>query len=163
MKYTRNTDPQLYIDHQRETNCGSFALNLCEWYEPEIDVCDEDYLYDWLYELALEGADPIEVANRYNEAVFERVGYEFDIEDAEYAFGEPVAIEGKELIGLRAYCEFEADEFEEYWDIEWDFHFRVFRDGKWMEKNGSQAVHECDINDWGKYNSDTIYFYHRIA
>lgn len=161
MKYTHNSDPELYINHRVETNCGSFALNLCEWYEPDIDTYDcGDYIYEMLLMWANEGATPYDIANDYIEQVYECIADEFDIEYAEYAFGEPVALEGKELIALRGYCDFDEDD---PWDIDWDFHFRVYRDGMWQEKNGCQAVHKCDINDWGKYNSDTIYFYHTIG
>jgi len=159
MIYTHNSDPQLYIDHRAKTNCGSFALNLCEWYEPEIEQTDYDYIYDWLYEMAEEGLLPVDVADRYVEFVFDSVQEEFNIEEAEYAFGEPVALEDRELVALRGYCGFDMDDIN---DIDWDFHFRVFRNGKWMEKNGCLEVHECDINDWGKYNSKTIYFYHNL-
>ena len=35
MNYTRNSDPTYYKTHENETNCGSFALRLQEWYSPE--------------------------------------------------------------------------------------------------------------------------------
>lgn len=159
MTYTYNSDPQLYINHRTDTNCGSFALNLCEWYEPSIELEEVDYVYDWMYEQAEGGATPMDVADAYVELIFDCLTEEFIIEEAEYAFGKPVPINNKELIALRTYCDFNI---EDAWDIDWDFHFRVFRNGTWMEKNGCQEVHECDIKDWGKYNSKTIYFYHNI-
>ena len=64
--YKRNSDPELFFEEPGETNCGSFALNVIEWYTPYItdDSVDEDdelYQYaEWeranhAYELAQEG------------------------------------------------------------------------------------------------------------
>ena len=35
MEYTRNSDPEYYNKNRARANCGSYALRLREWYDPE--------------------------------------------------------------------------------------------------------------------------------
>ena len=66
--------------------------------------------------------------------------------------------QNEELISFATFAYYS----EEEGDSNYDFHFKVFRDGKWMEKNGWGPVHECSEWDWGDYISDVYYLIHKI-
>ena len=157
MEYTRNNDPEYYIRNQYSSNCGSFALRLKEWYDPE-DYLHEvvDDIYDWIYELSEEGYSEYEIACMYADTLIDGILIDFDGE-LELCDGRPPTTSDIELIAFNTWC------CAEDGDINRDFHFKVFRDGHWMEKNGVHEVHECEEDDWGKYNGDPYYMYHRIG
>ena len=68
----------------------------------------------------------------------------------------------EELIAFRTYCIYDEEEGWEPCPV-WDFHFRVFRDGRWQEKQGSWPVNDCcDMDDWGRYDSEIFYFAHKV-
>lgn len=158
MYYTRNSDLNYYETHAEESNCGSYALRLNEWYDPEKYLEDKvGDIGEWVAELGREGYENFEASNIYAEELIEGMLKEFK--------GELVICEGKiptdpqvELIAFGTFC---------YWDkrfkrVDVDFHFKVFRDGKWMEKCGTLEVQESDEFEWEPYNSDITYFYHKI-
>ena len=65
--YIRNSDPTLFEKDQANTNCGSFALNVTEWYTPylidndtsiddgNLSCYTEMDRNDWIYELVQDG------------------------------------------------------------------------------------------------------------
>lgn len=158
MYYTRNRDLNYYNTDCSRANCGSYALRLNEWYDPE------DYVerivgntYDWIEELYINGYSEWEIATIYGEIMSEGILREFSGE-LESCEGEIIEDDSVELIALCTWCIYEEDV-----GSDWDFHFKVYRDGKWMEKNGVFPVHECSEDDWGRYNSDVFYFYHWLG
>ena len=55
--YTRNSDLTYYETHRRESNCGSYAFRLNEWYD--LDSYFEDvtgwYINEWITEQGEQG------------------------------------------------------------------------------------------------------------
>ena len=156
MKYKRNSDPDYYIDRQADSNCGSFALRLEGWYDPEAyfyDYVKPVGVINWMNELS-ESYNDDEIATFYAEILIERMLKEFEGELRILARGQKVEA-NEELIEFRTFCW--------SWDETWDFHFKVFRDGKWMEKNGDGPVHECEEDEWGDYDSEVFYLAHRVV
>lgn len=141
-------------------NCGGYALRTYSWYLPyededelnwEVscyDFEDEEDLLTVLTERCVE-----KIAEDFRGSIRCFVAYpEISYDPAQY-----------ELIAFRV----SADLNDFYECEDWDFHFKVLRDGRWMEKNGSESIHECDEDDWDGpgyfYNGDTVYFLHKIA
>ena len=87
------------------------------------------------------------------ESMLEEFGDELQLCD-----GRPPTTSDVELIAFNTWCH-----WEDGYDTDFDFHFRVYRDGKWMEKSGYLEVNECELDEWGKYNGDVSFFYHRIG
>lgn len=161
ISYRRNSNPKYYEEHCGEANCGSYALNLQGWYNPDIyfcDVYDCEYPEDGMVELYGYGYDEDEINQLYAETLVEGILSEFEEELRLLQYGSKPK-DNEELIAFRTYtsCEGEDEDFFEY-----DFHFKVFRNKKWMEKHGARQVEECTEKDWGPYNSKTYYFAHRI-
>ena len=161
--YTKNNDKNFYEKFMNDTNCGSFALNIQEWYDPHdcfgeegsdfaIDVFESTDDLDFTTELLLQrGKEGIE-KDFYDEITF------ID-SPADY-----VPSKDTELVAFRVGIE----EHTNY--LNTDFHFRVFRDGRWQEKCGCGPV-EDDINlepdtCWDLYgwiyDSDIVYFIHKL-
>ena len=128
--YTRNHDPHYYEDHPVGTNCGSYALNIKEWYDNELYENYAD-IEDWVDCLLYEGYELREVTS---------------IDDC---------AQNEEIIAFRTYVD--LDFYEDF-----DFHFKVLRNGEWSEKNGNGPVHTCTLENWGKYNSSTFFLAHTI-
>ena len=154
MYYTRNTDPTYYYKFSGNANCGSFALRLNEWYDPEPDSGD---VYNWILDMACDYSDE-EIANIYVDIIADRVMEDFG-DKIELCDGRPPKTSDKELIALATFCYYDEEEI----DCDWDFHFKVYRDGIWQQKNGCLKPSFCERDEWGKYNSDVIYFYHQIG
>ena len=152
MNYRRNNDLNYYNEYRDYANCGSYALRLEGWYDPE------DYFYflhgsicEWIEE-QLEFYDEYDIANFYAADLIEGMLQEFDGElRLINSYSEVKANE--ELVLFSTFCSHNLD---------YDFHFKVFRDGKWMEKNGTGEVHECSDEEWGKYISDVWCLAHKI-
>ena len=158
MQYTHNSDLNYYKNHPEETNCGSFALRLKEWYLPETDFEKEvGDIEKWILTMAKEGYNEVELSDIYLDAIVTQILKDFEGE-IEICDGRAPYTEEKELIALSTYCFWDYD----YSWADWDFHFKVFRDGVWQEKHGDMKVEECDLEEWDRYIGDIIYFYHRI-
>ena len=163
MEYTKNSDPNYFEDNPECANCGSFAFNVEEWYDPEEDfILDVGYIDEWMKEMVESGYNCDEVADMYAESLAESVMRDFEGEVREVFL--PTEVEpNEELIAFRGYCRYES---EEDWVPDYDFHFKVLRDGIWQEKCGHYPVKFCTEDDWTymtrTYNSNTIYFAHQI-
>ena len=163
MEYTKNTNPNFYAENESNSNCGSFAFNVEEWYNPEIDLEAEVlYIGTWMAELIDSGYSCDEVADIYVETLAESVLKDFEGEIREILFPSQIHND-EELIAFRGYCRYEIG--EDYLP-DYDFHFKVLRNGIWQEKCGSLPVKFCTEDDWTyttrTYNSETLYFAHRI-
>lgn len=164
MEYTKNTDPNYFDEYQGYSNCGSFAFNVEEWYDPEIDFEESvGYIDDWIVEMHNNGYSNDEIADIYTEAITERILNDFFGEIREVYYPSDVN-SNEELIALRGWCHYDEDDCSNYAD--YDFHFKVFRNGIWQEKCGRQPVKFCTEDEWSygtrTYNSITIYFAHEV-
>ena len=75
MEYTRNSDPEYYDKNRYRANCGSYALRLCEWYDPEtylMDQTDTIYVEEWIEHMALNGYDNYDITDFYIDILVEK-------------------------------------------------------------------------------------------
>lgn len=159
MSYTRNSDLTYYETHRTAANCGSYALRLNEWYE--LDPYFEDvtgyYIDEWIDEQGENGYSDYEISTMYGDILVEGMLEEFKGE-LEICNGMPPTTNNVELIAFSTFCYYVEEGTPDF-----DYHFKVLRDGKWMEKCGMDSVRECDEDEWGDYIGDITYFYHRIG
>jgi hypothetical protein len=172
--YKRNTNPNLYIDQEDYQNCGSYALGVDRWYCPYLEI-DEDVSNDdelWQYteyertnyvtELVLEGFDREEIMERLIERDFE-----FILKTCPWLvpIDEDEISENDRVIAYRLSMEI-PDEREEFdMDEDTDFHFRLFINGEWWEKNGASPVHKVvdsdsdiwEVDEWLIYDGEIRY------
>lgn len=155
--YTKNTNEDLYVVNAFNTNCGSYALRLNEWYDPEVylDKIIGD-VYDWIENMIIGGYSEEEISSIYGEILVEGMLEEFK-GALEICGGRPPETSDKELIVFNTWCRWDDVNGADY-----DFHFKVFRHNKWMEKRGTTHVRECKLEEWGKYIGEPIYMYHKI-
>ena len=160
--YTHNNDPTYYETNRCNTNCGSYALRLKEWYDNEVD---EEWggVNEWIGEL-IDAEIPLsEIPDIIAKAYIDELLSDFPENELillSTVTQDVLKDTAAELIAFRVYAP-----IDEYLEDDWvcfDFHFRVWRNGHWMEKNGSQAVQKCNLIDWGKYNSSTFFLLHKI-
>jgi hypothetical protein len=172
--YKRNTNPKLYEEEQMGTNCGSYALGVDRWYCPYLetdeDVSDDDELWqyteyeraNWITELVLEGFDREEIVARLIERDFE-----FILKTCPWLIpiDEDEIDENDRVIAYRLSMGI-PDEREEFdMDEDTDFHFRLFINGEWWEKNGAGPVHKVEypdadiweVDDWLVYDGEIRY------
>ena len=159
MSYTRNSDLNYYETDRWATNCGSYALRLNEWYE--LDQYFEDvtgyYIDEWIDEQGENGYSDYEISTMYGDILVDGILEEFKGE-LEVCDGRPPTTSNVELIAFSTYCYYIEEGSSDF-----DYHFKVLRNGKWMEKCGTYKVRECDEDEWGDYIGDVTYFYHRIG
>lgn len=157
MEYTRNSDLNYYNSHRCRANCGSYALRLNEWYDPEsyFESVEGD-IYDWVEQMAMNGYDDYDISNYYIDILTEGMLNEFGNE-LEICDGRAPDTSDKELIAFNGFATCDED-----YNIDVDFHFKVLRDGHWSEKPGMEAVKFCDLEDWGRYIGEPVYMYHKI-
>lgn len=157
MNYTRNHNPNFYEENRSVANCGSFAFQVEEWYSP--DECFEDdqgiYVEEWIEQGFASGSDKFDLADNFAEILASYILNDF--EDVRYLFWPSEVQDDEELIAFRTFI----DE-----DGNWDFHFKVYRNGLWQEKCGSDPVRFCDEWDWNngltEYISYTLYFARKL-
>ena len=159
MNYTRNSDPTYYESNCSHTNCGSYALRLKEWYDPE-DYFEKKlgFINVWIENQSTAGYSDEEISDMYSEILVEGMLEEFEGE-LRICDGTPPKSDEEELIAFSTWCY--SDLEREYAD--YDFHFKVYRDGKWSEKRGNTKVRNCTKEDWGMYISPPVYMYHKIS
>ena len=150
--FEQNRDPNYFENSQFSTNCGSYAFNICEWYCPDenFDEDDIELAYELIDEKNMDEDDVIDILFKRN---VEQIHKDFDIEETSY-MDYPLK-KNEELIAFRMCLN------RDLWDegLVVDYHFRVKRNGKWMEKCGSGRVQEVeDFNEspW-KVSEDLIY------
>lgn len=173
-KFDKNTDPHYWDIPHPKHNCGSLAFNIKSWYSPEWkyhEVLGCDDIDDWAQDLWNEGWESWYIADKiaeiYTEGILEDFGNTVRILNVKGSGALYELQPNEELIAFRVASGWNnGDVFEA--DV--DFHFKVYRDGKWIEKNGGGPVHECEEEseeDWEYdsylYESQTIYFAHKIA
>ena len=111
-----------------------------------------------VYEKSQEGYDDYEISTMYGDILVDGILEEFKGE-LEICDGQPPETENIELVAFSTFC-YSTDTLN---SVDYDYHFKVLRDGKWMEKCGMDKVRECTEDNWGDYIGDVTYFYHRIG
>lgn len=159
--FTRNSDPDYYEKNCGSSNCGSYAFNIKEWYDADHDFSDEvGDVFDWIRDMA-ESYDNDEISDIYAEAVAETILNDFEGEIRELDEEDSIIDFDEELIAFRTFCIYDDDGWTNF-----DFHFKVFRDGGWKEKCGSSEVRFCTLEDWtngiNTYTSKVYYFAHKV-
>lgn len=158
MNYTRNSDLSYYDKSCLSVNCGSYALRLNEWYDPEDYLNDTiGDLYEWIDGMGRLGYSDEEISTKYGNLLVNGMLEEFKGE-LKVCDGTIPTSPDVELIAFNTMCAWNED-----FDIDYDFHFKVFRDGTWKEKCGVEKVRECDEDEWGIYIGEVIYLYHKIG
>lgn len=141
MVFEKNNDPNYFTENRWLTNCGSYALNIKERYCPDEAFALEDYEY--AYELVeMENFSEEEAIQIMLERNVEQIKEDFDF--LEPCNKDYVLKDGEELIAFRMCLGRTFDE-----ELNTDYHFRVKREGKWMEKCGMGEVQEVK-----NYNED---------
>ena len=158
MEYTRNSDPEYYNTNCTHANCGSYALRLCEWYDPEsyLERIEENYVDSWIECMTMNGYSNDEITDYYINILVEGMLREFDGE-LELCDGRPPTTSDKELIAFNGFCICDED-----FNVDVDFHFKVLRNGVWSEKPGREPVKFCELDEWGRYTGKPVYMYHKI-
>lgn len=163
-KLTRNTDLNYYKEYPTKGNCGSFALRIEEWYEPDDSL--KVWNYDYAIELLTKGANRKTILDKLLKRSL--VGIKNDFGDSIVFLNKLSDYKEKkdeELIAFRVGFE----QYKNYTDT--DFHFRVFRDGRWQEKCGAKEVidnisleEDRPWNSYGQiYDSEIAYFVHKLG
>jgi len=164
IKNNRSSD---YPWNQNEynLNCASYALNCDFWYCPDCDYWDNEDIVQELAEDNYETKDILSIVLEYSvEQILKDFDSEIRILDSEDDLRddeEKVAFR----IGIHKY-EFTDD----YIETDYDFHFRVFRNGRWMEKCGSEEIRTAAEDVYAPwidssiyYGSELVMFAHKIA
>ena len=167
--YTKNSNKNYYKENESNTNCGSFALNIKEWYEPDRSFPDENWV---IAEALFESGD-------YTDREMLEILLERSVEGILKDFDGEIRRVPNELIELKSNEELIAFRIgTNLWfdptdcsDFDVDFHFRVFRDGRWQEKYGSGSIQDCEKGslhkDWETstflYEDPTAFFVHTVS
>ena len=164
-----NRDPNFWNQKQAHCNCGSLAFNLNDWYHPgSLTHSDNEgeiyeYFNIWIYEDGIYNDD--ELSDLLAQFYLERMQRDFGSymsEPTVIPIETPLA-PNEELIAFRAGAYVWTSDGTE--DYDYDFHFKVYRNGEWIEKRGPGSVNPCSIDNWDGsmyYNSETYYFIHRF-
>lgn len=161
MKYNKGFE--FWKEDHTDCNCGSYAFNLDEWYHPGC-LCGEDEegeLFDCLDFWSEEGCDDDELADKLADLYLERVKNDFEDKIV-------ISILKPDLEALDKDMEviaFRAGAYEFNSDFDYDFHFKVYRDGRWFEKRGFEPIRPTSLDEWSGsiyYNSQTFYITHKI-
>lgn len=149
--YTKNNNPKYFIENPLEGNCGSFALNVKEWYLSDRDFDNTSIVCTMLEE---EGYNVEEALDYLTSINVQQILDDFG-SDIRVITNKDDIKNGEELIAYRIGI-FEEEDFP---FIDTDFHFKVKRNGIWMEKCGSTEVKFCELEEdeeW-RNNSGDLY------
>lgn len=152
-----NNDPTFWDDDPAECNCGSYALNIVDWYYPYEDRVARD---DWIESMLNNGFTMDEA----REEVLAEDVYNMETQFGDYLvpIDSPDDIPNEvEVIAYRVSLLYDVLN-----DPYYDFHFKVRRDGYWSEKRGMSEVRSCalqadeiwDNGDYFQYSSTIQYF-----
>lgn len=159
--YTKNNDPNYFDEYPDEGNCGSFALNVREWYISDRDFDNTTIAYDMM----VDDVDLDVILDYLTFKNVEQILEDFSDEIRVLTNKEEVK-DNEELIAYRI----GIFNYEDMDYLETDFHFKVKRNGSWMEKPGSTDVKYCDLEEfdnWSNssgdiYNGPIVFFAKKI-
>ena len=158
MEYTKNTNPHYYEENQNCSNCGSFAFQIEEWYSPD-EYFEEDMgvsVEEWIDNRIWNGWDEYDMSDEFAGILVNYILNDFD--DVRYIVQISELEQNEELIAFRTFVTTDGN---------WDFHFKVLRNGMWLEKCGSDPTRFCEKDDWHnglmEYISYTSYFARKLT
>lgn len=137
-------------------NCGGYALGIYSWYRPyDVGVADEianaleldENIDDIIHDLFISTRDHILV-----EFPNLRLIKKEDIDKYDSVIAYRVGI----------------SQYSTYDHVDWDFHFRLYKDGKWTEKAGGLPISECEFDpleeiQWECEDDDELVYTGEIA
>lgn len=162
LSFIRNFDPDYFNDWPYDANCGSYAFNICGWYDADCEFEDEvGDVGEWIKELSEDGLSDFAISEIYAEVLVEQILKDF--------YGEvrlleeiPLLKPNEELIAFRTFCTMEDTGIPDF-----DYHFKVYRDGHWKEKCGASEVSDCTLENWNyedfSYISPVHFFTHQTS
>lgn len=164
MTYNKGFD--FWNEEHAECNCGSYAFNLDEWYHPgcicgRYNDCDEDvitFLDCW----NAEGVSDDELADELASFYLDKIKNDFGNSIVISVIEPDVELFETEEVEVIA---FRAGAYEFDGEIDYDFHFKVYRFGQWFEKRGHEPIRPTNLDDWCAslyYNSQTFYIVHHL-
>lgn len=151
--HLRNEENTDRVDY----NCGGYAFETYSWYSPGDFSEDEDSVSGFLLNIM--------DSDLYYEVDIPELLFDFCIEGILKTFPTYKRISEEEarclplstkIIAFRTY-------FEDFGD--YDYHFKVRKNGVWSHKRGSSKIKECTLEKWSyidcSYDSPTAYFIER--
>jgi hypothetical protein len=159
--YKRIHNPYFWNQQNQKCNCGSFALDVSTWFTPYDN--NDDYLEEdrtaiirSLYQEGFSRKEIMEaIIQRDQEEILEACPW---IEPILY---DEISLEDR-IVAYRI-----GIQFDDWHEIDEDFHFRVRIGGFWFEKCGEDDIRLCAdqnvTNVWYTdenlfYDSDIVYF-----
>lgn len=143
---------------RHDYNCAGFALETYNWYAPYTKKMSNIKLIEQLISNGIDDEDLVTaIMLNYNVSIILK-----DFKDRVRVFSHHTSPlkENERLIAFRVYFEW-RDDCKTIFDC--DFHFMKKEDDIWYEKMGGCPIEEVckaeypSLDDWGVYNSDTIY------
>lgn len=139
-KYERNKNPKFWSKHHDDCNCGSFALDVTDWFCPydnggDYTLESRDELFIDLMNEGYSREDVMSQIMQYDVAEILRVCPWLEI----ISNPEDIA-DNERVIAYR--LSLKKEDFDEG-EIDEDFHFRVRIGGFWFEKCGMDAIRFC--------------------
>lgn len=136
--------------------CGGYALGIYSWYKPyDIGVVDEianaleldENIDDIIHDLFVSTRDHI-LVDFPNLRLIKKE--DIDKYDSVIAY----------RVGISQYSTYDH--------VDWDFHFRLYKDGKWTEKAGGLPISECEFDpleeiQWECEDDDELVYTGEIA
>lgn len=144
-------------------NCGSFALGVDEWftpYEDRMGVGENKLFYNIEDEISYRLAEGLSLEETY-EALLDEDSHEI-LNKCPWCRLVSTVEAKKHTTNIVAYrLAIVVDDDGEV--LDYDFHFRLLKDGVWCEKCGGRPTRECREQDWNIFekpwdtNSNIIY------
>lgn len=165
--FTPNHDPNYFQENCIFTNCGSYAFNIQGWYCPDENFDEDDEkLGNTLFEE--DELTTTEILQLLFDRDVEQILNDFDLVRV---YNKDIFLKSNEELVAFRMCVV-PDFFDGEDDsLSIDYHFRVKRNGKWMEKIGCGQVHEVlnySENPWVVsefliYSGPIAYFIRKVA
>lgn len=142
-------------------NCGSYALDIKQWYYPYPDRDERDA---WIQEMYDEGRSLRAIKEAILEDDISNMLAQF--RDYLQPINSPNDVPySRDVIAYRISLMVNEDEAYNP-ELVYDFHFKVRRNGKWSEKQGYGPILSCDLDEnviWDagwmlQYDSPIKYF-----
>ena len=130
-----NNDPSFWEGNSGNCNCGSYALNITDWYYP---YPERQSFEAWIVEMTEDGVS----MERMRDIIFYNNVYNIERQFEDYLI--PIesphdVVTCVDVIAFRISLTGTSEH------LLYDFHFKLRHDGKWTEKMGWDDVRECEL------------------